>query len=298
MPTDTSDWPEIYLGYHRFRSPPEFTVPEVTATIGTASVSVLHGQPGSGTEIVHAQSDVGEIIRQMSVGKWEIFVAREDAGLVVSSYTYLVFGVQRVGTDVVLTRDSMSRTQFPEGDDAEKWLFHSLTTVRPITDRGSAKGFAFDSMFFETSYLDQLRSELSARFTASASLLGAEQGSSTRSVDSNNYHLSFIIESDGHSGDTRPLAAPDDISTLPGVSVENRKFEINGADAGFSRVTMVEDGKQYTWFDAALFWLDEKQVVPDTLLTSAHLKFIYAVKPNIEAEAHAVGILTSINRGI
>lgn len=296
MPIDTSDWPEISLGYHRFRSPPDFTKPEMTATIGTASLSILRGQSGTAADIVGAQDDVGEIVRHLTVGEWEILVTREDMGLVVSSYTFLVFGVRRVGQDIVLTRDSMSQTQFPGADDAEKWLFHSLTEVYPLTERGAAQGFVFDDLFFETSYLEQQRPGIEARFAAHAGLIGADGGSGSDSFTSNSYDLAFLIEPAQSGEGERPLAMPTDIASLPGVNVKSRSLQLGGAEVSLSRVTMTENGERETWFDASLFWFGDEQIAPGTLLTSAHMKFINAIRPDAEAEERALGLLTSITQ--
>lgn len=168
VPADLSAWPTVHLGFHQFRTPPDFTAPDITATIGSTAITVLRNQAGRAQDIVLAQEDVGEIIRHMTVNDWEVFVTSEDMGLIVSSYTYLVLGLYRVGNDVVMTRDSMSRTDFPKGDDAEKWLFHSLTRVAPVGPNARAMGFVFDGLFFETAYFDQAGPDAEAMFSASA----------------------------------------------------------------------------------------------------------------------------------
>ncbi|WP_147273274.1 hypothetical protein [Paracoccus lutimaris] len=302
MPADLSAWPTVHLGFHQFRTPPDFTAPDITATIGSTAITVLRNQAGRAQDIVLAQEDVGEIIRHMTVNDWEVFVTSEDMGLIVSSYTYLVLGLYRVGNDVVMTRDSMSRTDFPKGDDAEKWLFHSLTRVAPVGPNARAMGFVFDGLFFETAYFDQAGPDAEAMFSASAVRAEETGQAEADAAASNNYQLYFIIGPADQGGDDRPLVKPNDIADVPGVKVENSTLKVDGADAGFSRVTLREGDDVQTWFDATVFWPVGSSPgatltsSPGATLTSAHLKFVNAAEPEADAEGRALGLLTSISR--
>lgn len=290
MAADTSEWPEVHLGFHSFRSPSDFDFPKVSAIIGPASVDVLHNELRPVEAILAEQPDAGQIFRHAQVGGWDIYVTYEDTGLVVSSYVFLVFGIQRVGRDLVLTRSTMERPAFPNGDDAEAWRFHSLTKVRPLADRRSAKGFALDGLFFETSYFDGGIPDASAQFNAYAELSGTDEG------DTNNYRLMFLTEGDASSGDDRPLAMPADISSFPGAKVTKREVEVDGADAAFSRVSFKENGQESIWFDAGIYWSGRRQPEPGALHSSAHLNFANEARQPDEAEARALGMLTSIRR--
>lgn len=290
MAADTSEWPEVHLGFHSFRSPPDFGSPKVSAIIGPTSVDVLRNELRSAEAILAEQTDIGEIFRHTQVGGWDIYVTYEDTGLVVSSYVFLVFGIQRVGRDLVLTSGTMERPAFPNGDDAEAWRFHSLTKVRPLAVRGGAKGFALDGLFFETSYFDGGVPDASAQFDAYADLSGSDDG------NTNSYRLMFLTEGDDLSDDDRPLAMPADISSFPGAKVTKSELEVDGADAAFSRVAFKENGQELIWFDAGIYWFGRRQPEPGALHTSVHLNFANEARQPDEAEARALGMLTSIRR--
>ncbi|MDO5638856.1 MAG: hypothetical protein Q4G28_03220 [Neisseria sp.] len=297
MAMDTTGWREISLGYHSFLSPPDFTPPQMTARVGSATLHILRDEPRSFSELVQAQDDTGDIVRHIKSGDWDIFVTREDSGLVVSSYTFLVFGMLRIGPDVVLTRDSMSRSEFPQADDDRKWQFHRVTTVTRA-DAASAsdlQGFILNDLVFLTDS-SVAAGEEGLIFQAFAAARDADQGNGSSSETHNNYEVTFIFMPHDGSADDRLLTTPPDISTMPGVTVNNRELKVDGADAVLSRVEITEGERSLTTFDGAVYWFGAKLPAQGELLVSAHSKFVNDALPANEAETRAMAMLTSIRR--
>lgn len=294
MTMDISTWPLVHLGYHQFRTPPDFTDPELSATVGGASIVVLGGQTGSLEEVALAQEGAGQVVRRETFGDWQVFVLTEDMGLVISDYTYLALAFHRVGDRVVMTRDAISRSDFPDGNDPDRWLFHKLSKLRSVQKRDAAEGFVFDGVFFEMPYSVNTGSGLGLEFTASA-VLATETGQPAEDIaGTNNYKLTFITDTADAGEDDRPLATPGDVADTPGARVDNRALKVDGADAGFSRVTLSSGGNREIWFDGSVYWPGGEQ--PGSTLTSAHFQFVNDAQPESDAEARALAILSSLRR--
>lgn len=295
MALDTTDWTEIRLGYHSFLSPRDFSRPRMTAQVGSASLQILRDEPRTFLELVRSQDDAGDVVRHFSAGDWDIFVTREDSGLVVSSYTFLVFGLLRLGPDVVLTRDSMSRSDFPQADDDRKWQFHDATPVARLPGPANSVGFVLEDLIFQTD-ASVAAGQDGLIFQAFAVAQDADQGSGTSSETYNNYEMTFSYTPHVGPADERPLATPPDMSTMPGVAVTNREMKVDDADAVLSRVQMTEGERSLTVFDGAVYWFGDRAPAQGELLVSAHSRFVNEAIPAEEAEARATAILASIRR--
>lgn len=302
MASNTSEWPEYHLGYHIFRAPPDFRAPVTNATIGTMELRVLRDQPGTLADILALQPDIGQVLRHQKIGPWDIFVAHDDNGLVVSSYSLHVIGLMRLGADVVLTQDRMSRQKFPDGNDPEKWRFHAQTEVKPwtrnMTEQQAGESFVYEGMLFRTSNPTWLAAE-GTRFSANAVLAAVDEGRRQSSSTRNSYSLTFSLATQHEEdGNPRDLAPSGDIAAFPGAKVTNSTLQIDGAEGGFSRVDLNSKGESATWFDAALFWFPgDRKLRANTILVSGHISFINALRSTDEAEARARGLIHSIRRG-
>ena len=277
MDTDTSTWPEYCLGYHTFRAPPELQLATRAAQVGMHEVTV-HRTPVPVTDFILSQDDVHEAIVTQDVNGWIVIVASETAGLAVSSRTLVVYGAQRVGERIVLTRAGASRSRVEnDGNDPRLWEFHAQTRAMDLTDRAGQPGFCHDSIFLATTAPIG-----EAEFFATLNGEGVARSDQSMTV------LVLFGGTDGEA--SRPLALQTDIGTLPGIDVASESLTIAGRSFGVA-TTNFDDGNQSGhWYDASAFGQPNSTSEP----LAISIKYQDTTLEPTQSRERLLGILSSI----
>ena len=249
---DTTDWPRHCLGYHSFIIPPEMEEGGISATasVDFQEIIVLKNYTGTPRSAIESQDDYAGVVFEVEVNDWLVLVTRENLGLIISDITYMVYGVRRVGADVVMTRQNVSIELVGErGDEPKLWEYHARTTPMLLADWGGREGYCFKGLFFESG-----PPKYRAVFRATAGELEPlGSGGGRLLLTSNNIYISFSIEPNVDLTGTRPLAPQDDISNLPEVTVKSESIRVLGDAGGLSTVVYESEDEKALWYNVTIY---------------------------------------------
>ena len=285
---NTDGWPGYCLGYHRFIAPPDLEPSAYDGAVDGQSLSVLHNTPGTPQSIIEAREDFGGIVHRVDVNGWVVIVALEDMGLVVSDYTYVVYGARRVGEDVVLTSASASRKLVGDGNDPRLWEYHARTLPVPIAERGDKKGYCLNGIFFASP--PPLRQASFSAFLAETDAPNLMGEANAR--NENSLRIDVSIEQNPDTSDGRPLFPSPDISTFPEVDVASEKLRVMGNDTGLATTTYRGDDGEGLWYDAAIY--GQPNSVTDPALIA--LQYANDRVPPEDSRAMMLAVLAGLTR--
>lgn len=287
---DTTDWPRYCLGYNSFIIPPEMAEGGIspTASVDYRKIIVLANHVGTPRSAIEAREDYAGVVFEIEVNGWLVLVTREDLGLIVSDITYMVYGVRRVGADIVMTSQNVSIELVGEnGDDPKLWEYHTRTTPMLLEDRAGREGYCFEGLFFESG-----SPKYRARFSAHAAALGPPNSRGKRRKQSDNgLNINFSIEPNVDLTGTRPFAPQNDISNLPEVTVKSEAIHVLGGSGGLATVVYESEDESALWYDVAVY--GEEMSISDPWIS---IKYSNHVDSPEESREKILAFLAGIQR--
>ncbi|GEM_PF-5513843 len=287
---DTTDWPRHCLGYHSFIIPPEMEEGGIspTASVDFQEIIVLKNYTGTPRSAIESQDDYAGVVFEIEVNGWLVLVTREDLGLIISDITYMVYGVRRVGADIVMTSQNVSIELVGEkGDDPKLWEYHARTTPMLLEDRDGREGYCLDGLFFESG-----APKYRARFSAWAAELSPPNHLGKRRKESaNRLNINFTIEPNVDLTGTRPLAPQSDISNLPEVTVKSEAIHVLGGPGGLATVVYESEDESALWYDVAIY--GEEMSISDPWIS---IKYSNYVDSPEESREKILAFLAGIQR--